>query len=168
MPLPSRERAITHHGPARRSGAAIYVGARTWERLVESASWRPEGVQAALLVGGAYVGLGGEFVEVRGYAEWSAYPSWRAFREELLRDWALITNRLRRGRDEDHVVGWVACEPGGRASCSDELARLHRTFFGLPFQLLLAVDVQAALASFYGPDALGRLRPQGFNLVVPL
>lgn len=173
--LPRREppqagarRVLTRHGPSRPSGACVYLDARVLLELESTAAHRPGALQVGFLLGAACEGTGNDFVEVGGFAELVPWNSLEEWRDTTRRDWNLTTNRMRRVWPTDRVVGWVILAPGADEALLGEAEMLHRSFFGLPWQVLLVLDTESRTLALRVPSTEGHLVSSGFVLVTPL
>lgn len=160
--------ALTRHGPRKERGADIYINAQVLQELEFAVESRPDKLQLGLLIGTAAEGSPCDFVEINGFAELSAFFSLKAWREELVKYWRLIFNRIGRAWPKDQLLGWVVLAPEVSDHMRAELEMLHRSFFGLPWQVLLVVDSAAQTMSLRAPNESGALISTGFILVTPI
>ncbi len=152
-------------GARRGDGAALYVWADVIEELVYAALHAPHTRQAALLLGGAWQGPNGDFVEVRGFSSLMKGDVDADFATELADDWRLLNNRASRIGEGMGVVGWATMREGISGRLASSVQMLHRSFFNLPFEVMLALDSVDKTVGAWAVDRSGYLINVGFNLV---
>lgn len=162
---PSERTLIRRFGAPRASGATLFVWREMLEALLEASTVRDSGYQAALLVGGPFMGPLGPYVELHGFCDFAAYADPLAFANDLAADWTQLHNRVRRAHAPHRVIGWAHIERG-TGGALPPLARLvHRTLFHLPFTVVASLDPEQNTFAFYGATPAGELEPIGFQLV---
>lgn len=165
-PEPSDTRTLVPMGPERPRGAAnVYIWADALHELVRASSRRPTVMQAACLLGNLCAGPGERFVEVRGYMDLDRYDSPLDFARDINEEWTTLTNRARRMGEGMSILGW-ACMRAEESVLARDAQLAHRSFFNLPFQLLLSIDPEREDVALYGFDETSHLVQVGFQLVV--
>ena len=162
---PNERTLIRRFGAPRAAGATLFVWREMLEALLEASSVRTEGYQAALLVGGPFMGPLGPYVELHGFCDFAAHADPLAFANELDADWTQIHNRVRRTHAPHRIVGWVHIERGTGGNLPPLARMVHRTLFHLPFTVVASLDPEQGGFAFYGATPAGDLQPIGFNLV---
>lgn len=165
-PEASDDRALFSMGPPEIPGATkVYVWADALHELVRAAARRPKVMQAAVLVGSLCAGPGERFVEIRGYMDLDRYDDTREFAQNLNDEWTALNNRARRNGDGLSIVGW-ACLRQNDTPLARDIQMAHRSFFNLPYQVMLTIDPGTEEVALYGFDEIGHLVQVGFQLVV--
>jgi hypothetical protein len=167
LPVPTSRFHVRRVGAARTAGAALYLWQDVADGLMHAAEFRPDAFQAALLIGQVKDSSGGLAVLVQGYTELAAAHDEFHFLRETIADWTPIQARLRRSQPGMRVLGWAGIRPDGGARLTDASQFVHRSLFGLPWQLTLLLDGRNQRLSAWGADAQGYLVNIGFNLVSP-
>ena len=162
---PNERTLLRRFGAPRAAGAALYIWREMLEALLEASTVRTEGYQAALLVGGPFMGPLGPYVELHGFCDFAVHADPLAFANELAGDWTQIHNRVRRAHAPHRVVGWVHIERGTGGELTPLARMIHRTLFHLPFTVVASLDPEQGAFAFYGATPAGELQPIGFNLV---
>lgn len=165
-PEASENRALFSMGPPEIVGATkVYVWADALHELVRAATRRPTMMQAAILLGSLCAGPGERFVEVRGYMDLDRYDDTRDFAQNVNDEWTALNNRARRTGDGLSMVGWAILRQND-VPLPRDIQMAHRSFFNLPYQVMLTVNPDAEEVALYGFDEIGHLVQIGFELVV--
>jgi hypothetical protein len=152
-------------GPARHDGASVYIWRDMIEALLDTAALATAPLCTALALGVFGRGPGGSLVELRGWVDFEPWESERAFVADLHANWQPTMNRVLRANPGLAVCGWVHARRGSGGLLSDAAAMVHRSLFGLPWQLALVVDADARQLGVWGPARDGHLVGVGFGVV---
>lgn len=101
-----------------------------------------------------------------GYRELEPIDGLVPWLNGLQRDWPRLSRRLERSAP-DRLLGWVWIRPGGGVGLTPEAQLVHRTLFGLPWQVMCVVDASTGGLAFFGTDAERALVNIPFDLVLP-
>lgn len=164
-PLPSESLRLRRFGQPDPDGRRTYVFFDVFDELIFHAKYRAGVDSAALLVGGAYMGPAGPFVEIRGFVE-ATYLRTLDGWMRLLRDrYREIWRSVRAGDPTQSIVGWSHGSPGSGAVMSAELLRVHLSFFNLPHQVFVSVDSASEEIALFRRQPEGPMANVGFNAI---
>lgn len=165
-PQKSDTRSLVHLGPERVRGAVnVYVWADMLQELMRAASRRPDVMQAAILVGNVCAGPAERFLEVRGYLDLDRHDDALDFARNINEEWTTLVNRAQRLGDRMSILGWASMR-ATNTPLERDIQLAHRSFFNLPYQLLLLINPKSEEVALYGFDETSHLVQIGFQLVV--
>jgi hypothetical protein len=163
---PDESTDVRAHGPDRAEGAAaIYLWQDMLSELIYAALRSPETMQAALLIGELVQSSVGRAIEVRGYVGLDKYDDLVQFARETADAWDITQNRIERASPGYLCLGWALSNPAQEEELSERERLTHRTFFNLPFQVMLRIQPRTEETSLFGFDENGWLIQTGFNVV---
>jgi|GEM_PF-6567282 len=165
-PQTSETRSLVALGPERVRGAInVYMWADVLHELMRAASRRPDVMQTAILVGNVCAGPAERFLEVRGYLDLDRYDDALDFARNINEEWTTLVNRAQRFGERMSILGWAAMR-ADENRLERDLQLAHRSFFNLPYQLLLTINPKSEEVALYGFDETSHLVQVGFQLVV--
>lgn len=128
-----------------------FVYADVLQELIKAAQYRSE-TAVAVLTGQFCMGSKGPFMEVTGFCdlEYLYGDDLVELAGSTVRDAVKQRSRSARESPSNGVVGVFVARPGGKAVLDEETARLHLSFFNLPYQAALVVDGIHQLVGLYG------------------
>jgi hypothetical protein len=163
---PDESTDVRTHGPDRAEGAAaIYLWQDMLSEFIYASLRSPESLQAALLIGQLVESSVGRAIEVRGYIGLDKYDDLVQFSRETADAWEITQNRIKRVSPGYLCLGWALSNPDQHDTLSERERLTHRTFFNLPFQVMLRMNPQTEETSLFGFDENGWLIQTGFNVV---
>ncbi|MBH23443.1 MAG: hypothetical protein CMH57_03055 [Myxococcales bacterium] len=145
-------------------GPRVVIYYDVLEELLFYARYRSEDT-ATVLIGGYHEGDDGPFIEIQGYTSASWVETRRDWLHMLHKRLLGVVDGLRADGDEQRVVGWSMARRGGAARLDVEDLMVHLSFFNLPHQGILAIDLDADALAFYQRTPAGVLINVGFEVV---
>lgn len=152
-------------GPTREGGAVLSIWGDAAQALLSAAAEAEAPFRTALLLGQAGNTGAGVVTEIRAWAELETYRHEQAFVAELMTSWEQTVNRLSRAYRGLVLCGWASIRAASGGALRPDAEMVHRTFFGLPWQVTLVVDPSSEALAFYGPTGTGELVNVGFNVL---
>lgn len=158
--------ALERHGPDRIKACSVYVWQNMIAELVYASRRSPGVLQVAILIGQVIESSLGSAIEVRGYVGLDRYDGLQDFSQDLADSWDLTMNRIGRLSEGYFPLGWCLIADDALDESLHERERLtHRTFFNLPFQVMLRMNPDTEEVSIFGFDESGLLIQTGFSVV---
>lgn len=141
-----------------------------WQNMIEELTYAsrrsPNILQAAILIGQVIESGIGNAIEIRGYVGLDSFDDLREFSEELADSWDLTMNRVLRISEGYFPLGWCVIAGDSTLGGLTQRERLtHRTFFNLPFQVMLRMNPHTEEVSIFGFDESRLLIQTGFRVV---